>query len=260
MCEEEQMAQSVEVTPGVRVFTSRKMLRNSTVLSAHGSALLVDPGWMPDELSAIAAELSERKPTVIGGFATLAHHDHLLWYPGFGSVLRWASAMTAQLARSERDVPIEHLGPEFPATLVDLMGQVEPVVEAIPEPSIPQGFEIELIVHGGHAPGHTALWLPEQRVLIAGDMLSDVELPLPFYLDDVPASVDALDRLAPFASRAEFVVPRHGHSGTNAFARLEADRRYIDNVVRSGGSDDRRAANSGMVEAHSHLVRLASGG
>jgi len=43
-------------------------------------------------------------------------------------------------------------------------------------------------------PGHTALSLPPLRVLIAGDMLSDVELPLPFYLDDLPAYIDALDQ------------------------------------------------------------------
>lgn len=126
------MADSVEVAPGVRVFTSRRMLTNSTVLVAHGEALLVDPGWMPDELALIAAELRERSFSVIGGFATHAHQDHLLWHPGFGTAPRWASPMTAQLACSERDVLLELLGTQFPRHLVDLMGQVKPIGERIP--------------------------------------------------------------------------------------------------------------------------------
>ena len=115
----------------------------------------------------------------------------------------------------------------------------------------------ELVVHDGHSPGHTALWLPPLRVLIAGDMLSDVELPLPFYPDDLPSCIDALDRLAPYAARAELVIPGHGHVGTDALARLDADRRYIDNVVSGGASEDHRIAKPGMDESHAHLMRMA---
>jgi hydroxyacylglutathione hydrolase len=40
------------------------------------------------------------------------------------------------------------------------------------------GPEARLIVHDGHAPGHGAVFLPGSGVLIAGDMCSDVEIPL----------------------------------------------------------------------------------
>jgi glyoxylase-like metal-dependent hydrolase (beta-lactamase superfamily II) len=79
--------------------------------------------------------------------------------------------------------------------------------------------QIEPVFHDGHAPGHTALWLPERRVLIVGDMLSDIELPLPFFPDDLPAYLDSLDRLAPLASRAAVIVPGHGTVGEDALAR-----------------------------------------
>ena len=46
-------------------------------------------------------------------------------------------------------------------------------------------------MHDGHAPGHGAVFLPESGVLIAGDMCSDVEIPL---LD-----TDAADRSATIA-------------------------------------------------------------
>lgn len=121
---------------------------------------------------------------------------------------------------------------------------------------MPCGPEVELVVHDGHAPGHTALWLPQKRVLIAGDMLSDVELPLPFYPDNLPAYIDALNQLAPYVSRAEIVIPGHGHIGTDAFARLDADRRYIEDMVRSGTSEDGRITSPGMGEAHTHMTRV----
>lgn len=243
-----------EVAPGVFVTTSRVMLTNSVVLAGGGEVLLIDPGWMPDELDALADDLTHRR--VIGGFATHAHHDHLPWHPGFGDAPRWASPRTAELARAERAALVAALG-DFPPPLVDLMGHVRGT-DALPAASVPPGFEVELIVHDGHAPGHTAVWLPKQRVLIAGDMLSDVELPLPFDPDDVPAYLAALDVLAPYAARAEVVIPGHGHVGYDARARLDADRRYLDDLARTGRSDDPRQANDGMPEAHARLRRLVA--
>jgi glyoxylase-like metal-dependent hydrolase (beta-lactamase superfamily II) len=230
------------------------MLTTSTVLVGGGEAFLVDPAWMPDELAALAAFVGELR--VVGGFATHAHHDHLLWHPGFGDAPRWASARTAELARSERSELVDSLG-GFPPALVELMGRVHAVADGIPESA---GFEIELVVHDGHAPGHTALWLPRQRVLVAGDMLSDVELPLPFDPDDVPAYLAALDVLAPYAARTGVVVPGHGHAGTDATARLDADRRYLEDVLARGSSDDPRRANAGMDAEYRRLVTLVRGG
>ncbi len=236
-----------EVAPGVLVRTSRVMQTNTTVVVASGCALLIDPAWLPDELTALAGELRERAITVAEGFATHAHHDHVLWHPEFGDVPRWASPRTAELARTERDDLVAALGPEFTPDLVDLMGRVDAGTPA---------FDVELIVHDGHAPGHTALWLPELRVLVAGDMLSDVELPLPFWPHDVPAYERALDLLEPYADAARVVIPGHGNVGTDARARLDADRRYLADVRRTGRSYDPRRANAGMDSEYELLREI----
>ncbi|ONI64935.1 Zn-dependent hydrolase [Microbacterium sp. CSI-V] len=236
-----------EVAPGVFVATSRVMQTTSTVVVEGGRALLIDPAWMPEELDALAAALREIGLVVAEGFATHAHHDHLLWHPGFGDVPRWASARTAELAAVERNALVAALGAEFPAELVELMGRVD-----AGSPT----FEVDLVVHDGHAPGHTAVWLPGPRVLVAGDMLSDVELPLPFWPDDVPAYERALEVLEPYARAARVVIPGHGAVGTDAFARWEADCRYLADVRRTGESDDPRRANPGMAEEYTHLRDL----
>ncbi|WP_239065794.1 MBL fold metallo-hydrolase [Microbacterium hibisci] len=246
----------IEVAEGVLVATSRAMSTTSTVLCGAGEALLIDPAWRPDELDALADELEARGLRVVGGFATHAHHDHLLWHPRFGAPPRWASTTTAVLARDERATLVAQLGGDFPPALVDLMGRVEGTDAAIPGSSVPHGFAPELVVHDGHAPGHTAVWLPEQRVLIAGDMLSDIELPLPFYPDDLPSYLAALDLLEPYVAQAAVVIPGHGTPGSDPGARLTADRRYLAAVMAGHVPDDPRLANPGMREEYEHLRRM----
>lgn len=248
----------IEVADGVLVATSRVMSTTSTVLHGDGEALLIDPAWMPDELDALADALDARGLRVIGGFATHAHHDHLLWHPRFGTAPRWASQATATLARHERAALVAALGADFPPALVDLMGRVEGVDAAIPPASIPPGFELEPVVHDGHAPGHTALWLPAQRVLIAGDMLSDLELPLPFDPDDLPAYVAALDVLEPYVAQAEVVIPGHGTPGSDATRRLAADRRYLTDVIAGRTPGDPRLANPGMPAEYERLKAMVA--
>ena len=100
--------------------------------------------------------------------------------------------------------------------------------------------------------------LAERGVLLAGDMLSDIELPLPFSPDDLPAYLDALDRLAPVVQRARVLVPGHGHPTDQPIARLDADRHYLAAVLAGRDPDDRRRGLKGMAEAHAKIVELAA--
>jgi glyoxylase-like metal-dependent hydrolase (beta-lactamase superfamily II) len=88
------------------------------------------------------------------------------------------------------------------------------------------------VTHNAHAPGHTALWLPAARVLIAGDMLSDVELPL--LEQSSPADyAEGLAMLRPYVEKASAVIPGHGSPAIGAAAaarRWAADRRYLDSL------------------------------
>ncbi len=254
---------SSEIAPGVHVMTSSRYTTTTTVVVRDGSAVLVDPAWTVDERDGIVTWLRERGLAVVAGFSTHAHHDHLLWHPGFGDVPRWASAGTVRCAHEWRDELTAQLGDDLPdgwpnpidgirevpcgrldpfADVADRGGEVEP---------------IELVVHDGHAPGHTALLLPGRGVLVAGDMLSDIELPLPFSPDDLPAYLAALDTLAPAVGRASTLVPGHGHPSPQPMARLDADRRYLDALLAGQDVDDPRRALPGMDAAHTRNVELA---
>jgi glyoxylase-like metal-dependent hydrolase (beta-lactamase superfamily II) len=123
------------------------------------------------------------------------------------------------------------------------------------------GPKAQLIVHNGHAPGHGAVFLPGSGILIAGDMCSDVEIPL---LDIVAADPlgdyrTGLQRLASVPGVRQ-VVPGHGHVGDGAEfrRRLTLDFAYLD-AVGSGKlfSDPRLTAESAgwLHDTHDEQVR-----
>jgi hydroxyacylglutathione hydrolase len=241
------------VDGGVRVgvTTSRRDHTTSTVLISDRSALLVDPAWEPDELAWIARDLAGAGITVTAGFATHAHHDHVLWHPGLGAAPRWASAVVARDAIGRRAALIEALGPGWPAEVIELVGTLSPATgDTLPW----DGPAVEMITHDAHAPGHTALWLPRARTLIAGDMLSDRELPL-LETSSTTEYASGLLALRPFVDRARVLVPGHGTpaiGSTRAQARWAADHRYLDALEAGRDPQDARLHHSGMREAHEH--------
>ena len=235
----------------VGVTTSRREHTTSTVVVSGDGALLVDPAWDPDELGWIADDLAAAGVTVTAGFATHAHHDHLLWHPRWAGADRWASSGTRDQATVRRSDLVDALGSGWPAELGALVGRVN----AASGSRLPwNGTSIELITHDGHACGHTALWLPAAQVLIAGDMLSDVELPLLEESD--PADYDAaMAALRPYVERARVIIPGHGTPAIGpeaATARWVADRRYLDALIADRDQDDHRMVHPGMRDAHQH--------
>jgi glyoxylase-like metal-dependent hydrolase (beta-lactamase superfamily II) len=203
----------------VAVTTSRRDAATTTAVRWRDEVLLVDPNWDPDELTGLADWFTDRGLRVTAGFATHAHHDHVLWHPGLGPAPRWASATTVARAARHRELLVGELGPDFPAELAVLVGRLRPLAG----PRVPWGGPpARAVVHHAHTPGHTALWLPTLGVLVAGDVLSDAEPPLPEETG-VAQYRAGLRRLLPFVVRAAVLVPGHGTPTTQPLARWRTD-------------------------------------
>lgn len=253
------MTDPIEPVPGLLVLTSRTMSTTSTVVHDGARALLIDPAWHEDELTAIAAALAARALKVELGWATHAHHDHLLWHPRFGAVPRLATPSAAATATQHLAEIRGALEPTLPPGLRTLAGQVQ----AFDGAALPwSGPVAEVVVHQAHSAGHGALWLPGPRVLIAGDMLSDVEIPL-CGETGVHAYRAGLDRLAPFVQQAAVLIPGHGSpalagSTDSPQDRLAADRGYLAALVTGGGGDDPRLAGAPPWLMAEHEANLAA--
>jgi glyoxylase-like metal-dependent hydrolase (beta-lactamase superfamily II) len=94
--------------------------------------------------------------------------------------------------------------------------------------------ELELQPADGHTEDGMAIWIPWARVLVCGDYLSPVEIPM---LKGSPSAYLAtLARLEPLVEEAERVVPGHGEpvDGARAAAILREDRAYVEALIERG--------------------------
>lgn len=228
-----------QVADGVFVHQSEFINSNAVVVRGRAGVLLIDPGVQDHEMACLADDLSRSGHPVVAGFSTHPDWDHLLWHPRFGAPPRYGTARCAAAARAELADPeakariTAHLEPTGIADKVplDLYG----LVTALPDGAgrIPwDGPDVRVIEHRGHAEGHAALLVEERRVLVAGDMLSDVLVPmldLEGAADPVGDYLDALRLLESAAGDAAVVIPGHGTAGGagQARARIERDRAYV---------------------------------
>jgi glyoxylase-like metal-dependent hydrolase (beta-lactamase superfamily II) len=223
-----------EVADGVRVHESQFCQSNAVVVQGPDGVLLVDAGVHADELVCLADDLHELGQPVAVAFSTHPHWDHLLWHPRLGDVPRYATARCATTAaeRLSGDVAAIAKAVGVPEQVpLDLLGQVTGLPAGTVQ--IPwDGPAVQIIEHQAHAPGHAALLIEDRGVLVAGDMLSDVLVPildLRGAADPVEDYLVALQLLADVADRVDVVVPGHGSVGGAgaARARIDQDRAYV---------------------------------
>src|SRR4051812_45224197 len=161
-----------QVADGVWVRQSEWVWTNSIAVRGEDGLILVDPGIDGSELNALADDVDRLGVPVVAGFSTHPHWDHLLWHSRFGDVPRYATlgcAQRASEAREQAQKMAEQSASGIPLGLIGLL--TPPPAERAPVPG-------EIIEHEAHAIGHAALLLADRRVLLVGDMLSDVLIPL----------------------------------------------------------------------------------
>jgi glyoxylase-like metal-dependent hydrolase (beta-lactamase superfamily II) len=227
-----------EVADGVWVRQSEWVWTNSIVVRGEDGLVVIDPGIHGSELEELADDLDRLDIPVVAGFSTHPHFDHLLWHARFGDVPRYATAACAQRADEARERAQAMAAASASDVPLELVALVTPLpADGGPVPG-------ELIEHQAHAVGHAAILLADRRVLLAGDMLSDVMIPLfdASQPDQVGAYETALDRLAEATTHVDIVVPGHGAiaEGPEIAARLAADRAYIDALRRGEDPVDPR--------------------
>lgn len=240
-----------QIAPGVWVHESECLQTNSTIVQGQDGVLIVDAGLTSDEMTTIADDLTKLGLHVAMGFSTHPHWDHVLWSAKFGDAPRYGTAHAAAQMKTTLSNPNwkeeetagipEEIAGQVP--LDDLFGQIS----ALPAGAthLPwSGPKVRVIEHSGHAPGHAALLIEDAGVLVAGDMLSDVFIPMLNLAaaDPVKDYLTALKLIESTAGSVEFVIPGHGSvgEGDQVRARIDLDRKYIEALRNSKDSDDPR--------------------
>ena len=231
-----------QVAEGVLIHESEFCQSNAVVVHGRAGVLLIDPGVHGDEMACLANDLSDLGQTVVAGFST---------HPALGS--------PALARRARRGAPLRHgplrghcprsavgrgcEGPRRRAVPPDIAEQVPldllGLITGLPAETaqIPwDGPQVRIIEHQAHAPGHAALLIEERGVLVAGDMLSDVLIPmldLNGTADPIEDYLAALRLLEGVAGDVDVLVPATGPSaelirythGSTRIARTCGDAR-----------------------------------
>jgi glyoxylase-like metal-dependent hydrolase (beta-lactamase superfamily II) len=241
-----------QVAEGVLIHESEFIQSNAIVVHGRDGVLLIDPGVTGDEMAALADDLRELGQPVVAGFSTHPHWDHLLWHAKLGEAPRHGTARCAATIRAFlshadwKDDIGEELPPELEVPL-DLLG----LIAGLPADAarIPwDGPHVRILEHQAHAPGHAALLIAERGVLVAGDMLSDVLIPM---LDlnaaePIEDYLAALQLLEGIAGDVDVLVPGHGSIGAadQLQARIDQDRAYVHALRDADALSDPRIGPS----------------
>jgi glyoxylase-like metal-dependent hydrolase (beta-lactamase superfamily II) len=256
------MRQLTEVAPGVLVAGAGLYRTTSTVvLGPDGACLVIDPAVTVTEVAGLAAELARRGLRPRAGWSTHPHWDHLLWCRELGPAPRYATPRAAAAAERERGALIGELAAAAPGHDLDFFGRVT----ALAADRIPwDGPAAQILGHDAHEIGHGAVFLPGTGTLLAGDMLSDVEIPLLRAADDDPvgsyrAGLELLARVG----GVRVVVPGHGQPGDGAEfrRRVAADQRYLDDLEhgRPSAAADERIGAGWLRAEHDRQFALVHG-
>ncbi|HEY6594416.1 MAG TPA: MBL fold metallo-hydrolase [Asanoa sp.] len=265
-----------QVAEGVLIHESEFCQSNAVVVHGRAGVLLIDAGILDSEMAVLADDLGELGQTVVAGFSTHPHWDHLLWHPRLGTAPRYGTARCAATVRARLSdagakariaglIPPD-IAEEVPLDLLGLITGLPAEMVRIPWDA-PQ---VRIVEHQAHAPGHAALLIEERGVLVAGDMLSDVLIPM-FDLnaaDPIEDYLAALRLLEGVAGDVDVVIPGHGSVGgaDQIHARIDQDRAYVRALRDGHVLDDPRIGPSAkdgwdwVAGVHEQQVqRLAQG-
>ncbi|KUL27041.1 MBL fold metallo-hydrolase [Actinoplanes awajinensis] len=240
-----------QVADGVLIHQSEFLQSNAVVVHGADGVLLIDAGLQDHELACLADDLSASDQAVVAGFSTHPDWDHLLWHARLGPAPRYGTARCAVAVQEQLSDPdiktkiIEHLAETGIAEHMSL--DEYGLITALPADAerVPwDGPPVRIVEHQGHAPGHAALLLEDRGVLVAGDMLSDVLVPMLDFdgADPVEDYLAALRLLEAVAGDAMVVVPGHGSVGGagQVRARIALDRAYVLALQAGQTPDDPR--------------------
>lgn len=206
---------------------------NSTFIVTKDGAVVVDTPMAPTQAKAWKAEIEKHAP-VRYVIIDEAHTDHYCGSCYLGGTVIGNSDTVEKLKQAKAEDLIKEMAfmaPDEPAPDSSFYFR-PPEIVLKGEATLRMGDRtIEILRVPGHTPQQLAVYIPEDRVLIASD---NVNLGSPVFIDALPyewlTSLDRLDTLD-----VDVVLPGHGEAtDKSAFSRMkEKIQMWLDVIGRS---------------------------
>jgi hydroxyacylglutathione hydrolase len=222
---------AVSLTPTATWWPSTLYQTTTLELSRAGERLLVDPGISPWEIDEVVSSGTEPVTQVL---VTHADWDHVMALGMLPEAHVTGSAPAAERIRSgvaKADIEKESVEAYVPYRAIDALHceqEVEPPADVTLGP-----WSAVCRAGRGHTDDGLITWFPDERLLVVGDYLSELEIPFAYssvrdYQATLHTLIGVIER-----ERPEFVVVGHGrpHSAERALAIADEDLDYIDAVL-----------------------------
>ena len=229
-----------------------------------GETFVIDSPVLPDELDALPALVAQaRFPAPSGLLATHGDWDHLLGrlaFPGVALGCPESTAERLQASPGEAQRELRAFDEEL------LIGRDRPLslgsVQALAVPGRCGIGDAELELHpaDGHTSDGMAIVIPWARVLIAGDYLSTVELPMLSGGGDLEGYLATLGRLRSLVGGVDQVVPGHGPvlDRERALAVLDEDVTYVRALGERGAEAELPAGRRSKAQRRIHTENVGA--
>ena len=222
------------------MFVSRVWQTSCTAVRAGDEAFVIDSPVFPDELEALPAVLEQAGFRVAGLLATHGDWDHLLGRLAFPAASLGCAESTAARLRDEPGAAARDLRRFDEEHYVERLAPLGlGSLQTLPAPGhLAIGADLELELHP--TPGHTAdgiaIRVASAGVLVCGDYLSPVEIPMISEGGSLSAYEATLARLRELVTESETVIAGHGGplDREAAMAVLEEDAEYLAALRRDG--------------------------
>jgi glyoxylase-like metal-dependent hydrolase (beta-lactamase superfamily II) len=231
---------ALAVHEDVIVVVSSVWQTTCTAVRSGDEGFVIDSPLLPDELDALPALLEQAGFPVSGLLATHGDWDHLLGKLAFPDASLGVGELTAarlkdsigEPQRKLRQFDAEwYLEGRKPLGLADFQALPTPGRISIGSETV---NELEVYPTDGHTADGVAFWVPWASVLICGDYISPVEIPMisADHGGSLETYRETLFRLSPLVNKATMVVPGHGSplSGERALAIIAEDLAYLNAV------------------------------
>ncbi len=206
---------------------------NAVVLTSKDHTVIVDTLMVPREARRVAKRFQRRGTEPLALVNTHWHTDHtagnsLYNCPVWGqkSGARFLKIYWPKWVGGPRDKRAQGLRMKLPDRTFARQASIDL-----------DGEELQLIYLPGHTTDSIGVWLPDRRILVAGDAV--MELPFLYFGGNSQDSIRSLQKIRRMRPR----MILQGHGPPCFPERLETDIRYLEKIRRAA----RRAQVSGVT-------------
>jgi cyclase len=215
------------------------------IMSARG-AVLVDTPMLPPDARAWRQTLVEHGAVAIYGIVNTDYHlERMLGNAQFAPVRTWGHEAAAKPIAKYNATTIEQLLGAYRTRASSLTEELAGMEAALPELSVDDRVTlhlgdrlVEILFLEGHTPGSLGVYLPEERILFAGDNITCDEEPVMSQANTL-AWIRTLQRIGGMS--VDVIVPGTGEScGKEALTpmieHISEMRAKVEVMFRRGSS------------------------